>query len=101
MRLRPSPSRPQSPLVLLATVTAALICLDPGHAPSPEVARRTEPLGPGSTRSKIVDGGGAPGEAAVVLAIARRARTLLIARGYRVAMTRTGSSYRGTNAERA
>jgi N-acetylmuramoyl-L-alanine amidase len=39
---------------------------------------------------KIKDGGGAHGEAAVALAIARRARALLLARGYRVAMTRTG-----------
>jgi N-acetylmuramoyl-L-alanine amidase len=39
---------------------------------------------------KIKDGGGAAGEAAVALAIARRARRLLLARGYRVAMTRTG-----------
>jgi N-acetylmuramoyl-L-alanine amidase len=39
---------------------------------------------------KIKDGGGARGEAAVALAIARKTRALLLARGYRVAMTRTG-----------
>jgi N-acetylmuramoyl-L-alanine amidase len=39
---------------------------------------------------KIKDGGGAHGEAAVALAIAKRARAVLLARGYRVAMTRTG-----------
>jgi N-acetylmuramoyl-L-alanine amidase len=39
---------------------------------------------------KIKDGGGAPGEAPVALAIAKRARRLLLDRGYRVAMTRTG-----------
>jgi hypothetical protein len=38
---------------------------------------------------KIKDGGGAAGEAAVALAIATRARELLVERGYRVAMTRT------------
>ena len=43
---------------------------------------------------KIKDGGGAPGEAAVALAIARRTRALLLARGYRVAMTRTGPTFR-------
>jgi N-acetylmuramoyl-L-alanine amidase len=36
-----------------------------------------------------------------VLAIARRTRALLLARGYRVAMTRDGIGYRGGNRERA
>ena len=39
---------------------------------------------------KIKDGGGASGEAVVNLAIAKKTRTLLLRRGYRVAMTRTG-----------
>src|SRR5262249_13649565 len=39
---------------------------------------------------KIKDGGGAAGEAPVALAIALRARRLLLRHGYRVAMTRTG-----------
>ena len=67
-----------------------LICLDPGHGTPPAIGRQTEPIGPGSHVLKIKDGGGAHGEAAVALAIARRARRLLLARGYRVAMTRTG-----------
>jgi N-acetylmuramoyl-L-alanine amidase len=67
-----------------------LICLDPGHGTPPAIARQTEPIGPGSHVMKIKDGGGAHGEAAVALAIAQRARRLLLARGYRVAMTRTG-----------
>jgi N-acetylmuramoyl-L-alanine amidase len=87
--------------VLLETVTAALICLDPGHGTAPDVARGTEPIGPGATSRNIVDGGGTPGEAEVVLAISRRARGLLLAAGYRVAMTRTAPGYRGTNADRA
>jgi N-acetylmuramoyl-L-alanine amidase len=37
----------------------------------------------------------------VVLAIANRTRQLLLRRGYRVAMTRTGATYRGGNIERA
>jgi len=69
---------------------AALICLDPGHGTPPAIGRQTEPIGPGSHVLKIKDGGGAHGEAAVALAIAKRARALLLARGYRVAMTRTG-----------
>jgi N-acetylmuramoyl-L-alanine amidase len=87
--------------VVLETVTAALICLDPGHGTAPGVARGTEPIGPGAAARKIVDGGGTPGEAEVVLAISRRARGLLAAAGYRVAMTRTAPGYRGTNADRA
>jgi len=72
------------------TVAAALICIDPGHGTPPSVGRQTEPIGPGSSVRKIKDGGGAPGEAAVALAIAKKTRTLLLRRGYRVAMTRTG-----------
>ena len=78
---------------MIAPVTAApppLVCLDPGHGTPPAVGRQLEPIGPGSRTLKIKDGGGAAGEAAVALAIARRARRLLLARGYRVAMTRTG-----------
>jgi N-acetylmuramoyl-L-alanine amidase len=82
-------------------VAAALICLDPGHGTAPDVARQTEPIGPGSTIMKIKDGGGAPGEAAVALAIARRTRAVLLAHGYRVAMTRDGAGYRGGNIARA
>jgi N-acetylmuramoyl-L-alanine amidase len=87
--------------VLVESLAAALICLDPGHATAPDVARRWEPIGPGSRELKIVDGGGAAGEAPVALAIARRTRALLLARGYRVAMTRDADGYRGGNRERA
>jgi N-acetylmuramoyl-L-alanine amidase len=69
---------------------AALICLDPGHGTPPAIGRQLEPIGPGSKVLKIKDGGGARGEAAVALAIAKRTRAVLLARGYRVAMTRTG-----------
>ena len=69
---------------------AALICLDPGHGTPPEIGRQREPIGPRSKVLKIKDGGGARGEAAVALAIAKRTRAVLLARGYRVAMTRTG-----------
>jgi N-acetylmuramoyl-L-alanine amidase len=80
---------------------AALICLDPGHGTPPAIGRQREPIGPGSAITKIKDGGGAPGETDAVLAIAKRTRTLLLRRGYRVAMTRTGSTFRGGNIERA
>ena len=90
--------------MILEALSAALICLDPGHGTPPSVGRQTEPIGPDSSVRKIKDGGGAPGEAEVVLAIARKARTLLLRRGYRVAMTRTGPVFRygsGGNVARA
>ena len=80
---------------------AALICLDPGHGTVPSVGAQVEPTGPGSHVMKIKDGGGAPGEAAIVLGIAFRTRALLRRRGYRVAMTRTTTGYRGGNIARA
>ncbi len=88
-------------MIVELTAAAALICLDPGHGTAPAVAAQREPVGPGSSQLKVMDGGGADGEAEVALAIARRTRALLLARGYRVAMTRTGPGYRGGNADRA
>ena len=79
--------------MLLEALTAALICLDPGHGTPPAIGRQTEPIGPGSRKRKIKDGGGSPGEAEVALAIAKKTRSLLLARGYRVAMTRTGPTF--------
>jgi len=90
--------------VIVEAVAAALICLDPGHGTPPAVGRQTEPIGPGSRVYKIKDGGGASGEATVALAIAKKTRALLLARGYRVAMTRTGPVFRygtGGNVARA
>ncbi len=76
--------------MIVEALSAVLICLDPGHGTPPAVGRQTEPIGPGSSIRKIKDGGGANGEAEVALAIAKKTRTLLLRRGYRVAMTRTG-----------
>jgi len=86
---------------MLATASTPLICLDPGHGTIPAIGRQTEPIGPGSSVRKIKDGGGAPGEAPVALAIAKRTRALLQRGGYRVATTRTGPTYAGGNIERA
>lgn len=74
-----------------------LVCLDPGHGTPPAIGRQTEPIGPGSATRKIKDGGGAAGEAAIALAIARKTAALLRARGYRVALTRTGRVFRHGN----
>ena len=75
---------------MIAALPEPLVCLDPGHGTPAAIGRQVEPIGPGSSVLKIKDGGGAHGEAAVALAIAQRARVALLARGYRVAMTRTG-----------
>jgi N-acetylmuramoyl-L-alanine amidase len=94
--------QPYHSRVLAETLAAAaLICLDPGHGTPPAIGRQHEPIGPGSPVTKIKDGGGAPGEDEVVLAIARRTKALLLRRGYRVAMTRNGPTFRGGNIERA
>jgi N-acetylmuramoyl-L-alanine amidase len=84
-------------MVLAPLAAAALICLDPGHGTPPAIGAQTEPIGPGSHVTKIKDGGGAAGEAQVNLAIALRTRTLLLRAGYRVAMTRTGTTFRYGN----
>jgi N-acetylmuramoyl-L-alanine amidase len=86
---------------MLAVAPAPLVCLDPGHGTLPAVGAQTEPIGPGSSVRKIKDGGGAPGEAPVALAIALRTRALLQREGYRVAMTRTGPTYAAGNIARA
>jgi N-acetylmuramoyl-L-alanine amidase len=83
--------------ILAARAAAALICLDPGHGTPPAIGAQREPIGPGSTLLKIKDGGGTPGEAPVALAIARRTRALLLDRGYRISMTRTGATFERGN----
>jgi N-acetylmuramoyl-L-alanine amidase len=86
---------------VFAVSPTPLVCLDPGHGTLPSVGGQTEPIGPGSNVRKIKDGGGAPGEAPVALAIALRTRALLQRDGYRVAMTRTGPTYSAGNIARA
>ena len=90
--------------MIAEALAAALFCIDPGHGTPHAVGAQRELIGPQSNTLKVKDGGGAPGEAAVVLAIARRTRALLLARGYRVAMTRSGATFRygnGGNVARA
>jgi N-acetylmuramoyl-L-alanine amidase len=66
---------------------APVICIDPGHERTPDLS--TERIGPGSSVYKIKDGGGAAGEATVVLQIGKKLRRILVRRGYEVVMTRT------------
>jgi N-acetylmuramoyl-L-alanine amidase len=68
-----------------------LVCIDPGHDATPDLS--TERIGPGSNVYKIKDGGGAAGEAKVVLQIGFKVRSVLRERGYRVAMTRTDDEF--------
>jgi N-acetylmuramoyl-L-alanine amidase len=91
-------------MVAAPVAVPALVCIDPGHGTPPAVGRQLEPIGPGSRTLKIKDGGGAAGEAEVALAIGRRTRAALLRRGLRVAMTRTGPTFRygsGGNIARA
>jgi N-acetylmuramoyl-L-alanine amidase len=86
--------------VLLASAALAAapptVCLDPGHGGRANPA--TEPIGPGSSTRKIMDGGGAAGvvtrqrEADLALDVSLRLRTLLRREGIRVVMTRTTTS---------
>jgi N-acetylmuramoyl-L-alanine amidase len=85
-----------------AAQATPLVCIDPGHSIPPNPG--TEPIGPGSSIRKIKDGGGASGEAKVVLQIAWKTRRVLLDRGYLVAMTRTGPEFTygaGGNVDRA
>jgi N-acetylmuramoyl-L-alanine amidase len=87
--------------VLAEALAATLICLDPGHGTPTTIGAQREPIGPGSPTLKVKDPGGAPGEAEIVLRIALKTRGLLLRRGYRVAMTRSGPTFAGGNVERA
>ena len=81
-----------------ATGCGPTIVIDPGHDLRANPA--TEPIGPGSKRRKIKDGGGTRGvvtgtpEHVVNLRISLLLRDELSARGYCVVMTRTTSSGR-------
>jgi len=83
--------------LLLPSPAAAtpVVCIDPGHEAHADLS--TEPIGPGSTTYKIKDGGGAPGEATIVLQIGLKLRTVLLGRGYRVVMTRTTMDFSAGN----
>jgi len=85
--------RPQA-----AIATHPVVVVDPGHDARANLA--TEPIGPGSGRRKIFDGGGTHGvvtgirEPELTLAVSRRLRALLRRAGVRVVMTRTGTAGR-------
>jgi len=66
----------------------------PGHGTPPRSAAKRRPIGPGSSVLQDQDGGRCAGGGRRSLAIAQRTRTLLIRRGYRVSMTRTGPVFR-------
>jgi len=76
-----------------SAATRPVVVIDPGHDLHANSA--TEPIGPGSARRKIKDGGGTRGvvsgirEADLVLDVSLRLRTLLRRAGVKVVMTRT------------
>jgi N-acetylmuramoyl-L-alanine amidase len=76
-----------------AHAAAPVVVVDPGHDRLANL--RTEPIGPGSSTRKILDGGGTHGvvtgiaEPDLTLAISIRLRELLRRAGVRVVMTRT------------
>jgi N-acetylmuramoyl-L-alanine amidase len=109
---KPRPTTPEKPVILgaepspAATAKCNRIVIDPGHDARANPA--TEPIGPGSRKRKIKDGGGTSGvvthtpESVVNLQISLRLRKLLLFDGYCVTMTRgrqTGVSM--GNVERA
>lgn len=77
--------------------SAPTVVVDAGHDLRANPA--TEPIGPGSSTRKILDGGGTSGvvtrisEADLNLAVALRVGTLLERAGVRVVMTRTTTSH--------
>jgi N-acetylmuramoyl-L-alanine amidase len=87
------------PTVVAALLTASsahaapVVVVDPGHDRLANL--RTEPIGPGSSTRKILDGGGTHGvvtgirEPDLTLAVSLRLRALLRRAGVRVVMTRT------------
>src|SRR4051812_34210282 len=84
---------PPVPVAAVAAGPRTRIVLDPG--PDPPAKLATQPIRPRSARRKIKDGGGAPGEARVNLAIGLELRRVLVAKGYCVTMTR--ETMRGTS----
>ena len=82
-----------------------IICLDPGHSGS--VAKGTEPIGPGSKTMKAKDNSGTAGnythvpEYKLTLTVAKKLRTMLISRGYKVVMTRNDNKKAISCVERA
>ena len=89
--------------VVLASASGAVgaprpvVVLDPGHDLRANL--KTEPIGPGSSIPKILDGGGTRGvvtripEAELNLAVALRLRSLLRQAGIRVVMTRMTTTH--------
>ena len=82
-----------------------VVVIDPGH--SANVAKGTEPLGPGSSQTKAKDSGGTSGvstgipEYKITLQVAEKLKTELESRGYEVVMTRYDNSTAVSCKERA
>jgi N-acetylmuramoyl-L-alanine amidase len=102
----PRVEQPPSPAAVPAGgLSGRVICIDPGHAATTDSG--TEPIGPGSSQTKVKDPGGTSGivtgvrEPVVTLAISLYMKQLLEAEGATVVMTRSGADFSGGNRERA
>lgn len=87
------------------SLAGKIIAIDPGHAANADSG--FEPIGPGSSETKVKDPGGTSGaatgvrEPVVTLAISRYLKQMLEAEGARVVMTRESDTFYGGNRERA
>lgn len=96
---------PQQTTIARPKLAGKIICIDPGHASNPDLG--SEPIGPGSSETKVKDPGGTSGvvsgvrEPVVNLAISLALKQLLEADGATVVMTRGGPDFNGGNIERA
>lgn len=82
-----------------------VICIDPGH--SSRIPSGTDPLGPGSSVKKAKDNTGTVGnytgyaEYKFTLSVAKKLKTELEKRGYKVVMTRTNNTQKRSCRRRA
>lgn len=101
----PSPAVAVVATVAPKPVTGHIVCIDPGHQRKSD--QRPEPVGPGSSETKMRVTGGTTGvssgkpEYVFTLELSERIRKRLEAAGVRVVMTRTGHDVNISNSERA
>lgn len=97
-------ARSRATALVTGRLAGRVICIDAGHAANSNAG--TEPIGPGSTETKITEPGGTSGVASgipehvVTLAIANQLKQQLEAEGARVVMVREGETFDGLARDR-